>query len=446
MRRIKAAPANLNLPPGWVLPQGWQAYAMFGLLPLFWLIGLSAVVWVLIALPLAGSLALRRSDVQAPRRFGIWLLLVLWICASGIELTNTGRMIAWAWRASFYGAGTVIFLYIVNVPDWKLSIRTIVNSLAFYWILIVFGGWLGVLFPNVSFASPMQYVLPHGLLHNQYVFEHVHLQFAEVQHFLGFPVGRPETFFPYTNAWGSSFAMLTPFAICAMTQARSRSWRRTLQIAMALSLVPVVFSLNRGLWLSLGIGIIYATIRFAMRGDFRQVRRVLAVLALLAAVVAFSPLGDLAQGRFQHKTGDTGRIQRDQEAQQRLFDSPLLGFGAPLPSSDPTQSSVGTESEIFLLVFSHGIPGLGLWMLWFFYTLFRSARWRSPWAFWAHVTLLIALIQVPYYEITERLPIMLVAAAIAYRVMMRGPETDTEPQPAPNRPIDPALRRALVPA
>jgi hypothetical protein len=56
------------------------------------------------------------------------------------------------------------------------------------------------------------------------------------------------------------------------------------------------------------------------------------------------------------------------------------------------------------------------------------------------------LIQVPYYEITERLPIMLVAAAIAYRVMMRGPETDTEPQPAPNRPIDPALRRALVPA
>jgi len=446
MRRVQAAPVNLNLPPGWVLPQGWQAYAMFSLLPLFWLLGLSAIVWVLIAIPLAGSLALRRGDVQVPRRFGVWLLLVLWICASGIELTNTGRMIAWAWRASFYVSGTVIFLYIVNVPEWKLSIRTIVNSLAFYWILIVFGGWLGVLFPNVSFASPMQYVLPHGLLHNQYVFEHVHLQFAEVQHFLGFPVGRPETFFPYTNAWGSSFAMLTPFAICAMTQARSRSWKRTLQISMALSLVPVVFSLNRGLWLSLGIGIVYATIRFAMRGDFRQVRRVLGVVALILAVVAFSPLGDLATGRFQHKTGDTGRIQRDQEAQQRLFDSPLLGFGAPLPSSDPTQSSVGTESEIFLLVFSHGIPGLGLWMLWFFYTLFRSARWRSPWAFWAHVTLLIALIQVPYYEITERLPIMLVAAAIAYRVMMRGPETDTEPEPVPTRPIDPALRRALVPA
>jgi hypothetical protein len=171
---------------------------------------------------------------------------------------------------------------------------------------------------------------------------------------------------------------------------------------------------------------------------------VAAVIVILAGVVALSPLGDLAQGRFQHKTGDAGRIQRDQEAQQRLLDSPALGFGAPLPSTDPTQSSVGTESEIFLLVFSHGIPGLGLWMLWFFYTLFRSARWRSPWAFWAHISLLIALIQVPYYEITERLPIMLVAAAIAYRAMMREPEED--PEPVEKRRLRPARRRALVPA
>ena len=66
MRRIQAAPVNLNLPPGWVLPQGWQAYAMFALLPLFWLIGLSAIVWVLVAIPLAGSLALRRGDWFMP--------------------------------------------------------------------------------------------------------------------------------------------------------------------------------------------------------------------------------------------------------------------------------------------------------------------------------------------------------------------------------------------
>src|SRR5689334_19189408 len=108
--------------------------------------------------------------------------------------------------------------------------------------------------------------------------------------------------------------MLTPFAICAMTQATTRAWRRTLQISMALSLVPVVFSLNRGLWLSLGIGILYATTRFGMRGDFRQVGRLLPVIVILAAVVSLSPLVDLATHRSQHKAGDAGRLQRDQEA------------------------------------------------------------------------------------------------------------------------------------
>jgi hypothetical protein len=159
-------------------------------------------------------------------------------------------------------------------------------------------GWQAyAIFGLLPLASPMQHLLPGSLLHNQYVYEHVHLQFSEIQHFLGFPVGRPETFFAYTNAWGSAFAMLTPFAICAMMQARSRAW--------------------------------------------------------------------------------------------------------------------------------------------------RSARWRSPWAFWAHVTLLVALIQVPYYDITERLPIMLVAAAIAYREMMRAPAPEALPATARRAAIP--RRRALAP-
>jgi hypothetical protein len=440
MSRVPAAAVNHNLPPGWVLPRGWQAYAIFGLLPVWWLMGLSAVMWVMIAVPLLASMVLR-GGVRAPRRFGIWLLLLLWIGASAFELESGSRMIAWAWRGSFYVAGTILFLYLLNTPEKRLPTRSIVNALAFFWVVVVVGGWLGVLFPAVELASPMQYVLPGSFLHNQYVYEHVHLQFAEVQHFLGFPVGRPETFFAYTNAWGSAFAMLTPFAICAMLQARSRGWKLALRIAMAAAIVPVVFSLNRGLWLSLGAGLVYAVIRFGLRGEFRAASKVVAVFAVIGAVLVVSPLGNLATGRFQHKTGDTGRLQRDQEATQRLMQSPFTGYGAPLPSTDPTQSAVGTESMIFLLVFSHGIPGLALWMVWFFYTLFRSARWRSPWAFWAHVTILIALIQAPYYDLTERLPFMLVAAAIVYRDMMRAPA----PEPVPERrPV--ASRPALVPA
>jgi polysaccharide biosynthesis protein PslJ len=443
MFRVPADAIDMRVPREYVLPPGWQAFAIVGLIPLWWLLGASFFMWPMIALPLVAALVVR-GRVLAPRRFGIWLLFILWVVASGVELSDGGRALAWAWRLSFYVAGAAVFLYLVNVPERRISTRSIVNAMATLWVMVVVGGWAGVAFPGLDFASPIEKLLPRGLLTNEYVYAHVHLEFAQIQHFLGFPIGRPETFFAYTNAWGSAFAILTPCAICAMHQARSSGWKFLLRAAMAASIVPVVFSLNRGLWLSLGLALMYAMFRFWLRGDFRQALKVILTFAVVGAVLAASPLGDLASSRFSHKTGDTGRVERDLGAQEKIADSPILGFGAPLGAvSEPghKQSNLGTESEIFLLVFSHGVPGLALFLIWIFYTLFRSARWRSPWGFWAHVTILVACIQLPYYDVTERIPLIMVAAAIAYREIARVPEP--APSTAERRR---AGRQVLVPA
>jgi hypothetical protein len=435
---------DLRLPKAYTLPVGWQAYALFCLIPLWWVLGASFVMWPLITAPLMVAL-LYRGQVRAPLRFGIWLLFMLWVVASGVELSAGSRALAWAWRLSFYVSGAVLLLYIVNTPERRLPTRSIVNALAGFWVAVVAGGWAGVAFPGINFASPIEKLLPHSLAENQYVYAHVHLQFAEIQHFLGFPIGRPETFFAYTNAWGSAFAILTPFAVCALTQARSLAWKMVLRCSMAAAIVPVVFSLNRGLWLSLGVGLAYAMFRFWARGDFRQAAKVILAFAAIGAVLVVSPLGNLAQSRFQHKTGDTGRIARDIGAQERIGDSPILGFGAPLQqANDPShpQSGLGTESEVFLLVFSHGVPGLALFLVWMFYTLFRSAWWRSPWGFWAHVTILIACVQFPYYDVTERIPIIMVAAAIAYREISRSDTPPVVPRRA--RRVRPVMRRGLA--
>jgi len=433
----------MRVPREYVLPRGWQAFAIVALIPLWWLIGASFFMWPLIAFPLIAAMVVR-GRILAPRRFGIWLLFILWVIASGVELSDPSRALAWGWRLSFYVAGAAVFLYLVNVPERRISTRAIVNAMAALWVMVVFGGWLGVAFPGMNFASPMEKLLPHGLSQNQYVYAHVHLEFAQIQHFLGFPIGRPETFFAYTNAWGSAFAMLAPCAICAMLHAESRAWKTLLRFAMAASIVPVVFSLNRGLWLSLGLALMYAMFRFWLRGDFQQALKVILAFAVVGIILVVSPLGNLATSRFSHKTGDTGRIGRDLGAQEKIADSPILGFGAPLgavQSPSYNQATVATESEIFLLVFSHGVPGLALFLIWIFYTLFRSGRWRSPWCFWAHVTILVACIQLPYYDITERIPLVMVAAAIAYREIARNPE----PEPS-TRELRRARRQALVPA
>jgi polysaccharide biosynthesis protein PslJ len=443
MFRVPADAVDMRVPREYVLPRGWQAFAIVTLIPLWWLIGASFVMWPLIALPLLAAMAMR-GRILAPRRFGIWLLFIVWVIASGVELNDPNRALAWAWRLSFYVAGAAVFLYLVNMPERRLSTRAIVNAMAALWVMVVLGGWLGVAFPGLNFASPIEKLLPHGLAQNQYVYAHVHLEFAQIQHFLGFPIGRPETFFAYTNAWGSAFAILAPCAICAMLETTSAGWKLVLRGAMAASIVPIVFSLNRGLWLSLGLALMYAMLRFWLRGDFRQALKVIVAFAVVGIVLVASPLGDLATSRFSHKTGDTGRLQRDVGAQEKIGQSPILGFGAPLGAVQTPahkQSNLGTESEIFLLVFSHGVPGLALFLIGMFYTLFRSARWRTAYGFWAHITLVVACIQLPYYDVTERIPLIMVAAAIAYREIARHPE----PEPS-TRDIRRARRQALVPA
>jgi len=406
--------------PGWAQPpRGWQPYAIFLGLPLWWAAGFSFFMWPLITLPLVYPM-LRNGPIQVPRRFGLWIVFVCWMTASAVELQSGSRWIAWSWRLSFYVSATILFLYIYNASRDRIPTRSVINALAAYWIVVIAGGWIGVVFPTISLASPLEVILPHSLLNNTYFYAHVHLQVAELQRFLGFAEGRPQTFFAYTNAWGSTTAMLTPVALAALAAKPGPTWARVLKITLGLSIVPIVFSLNRGLWLSLGIGFAYAAVRFGALRDTRRVMRVVGTLIVVGALVAVSPLGGLVTARFSHQTGDTSRLARDQAAQAQVASSPLLGYGAPQQNTavTHTKKSVGTESEIFLLLYSHGVPALFFFGGWMAYTVVRTAKQRSrsaPAMFWIHVALLVGFVQAPYYELTERIPLMLAFAALLYR-------------------------------
>jgi O-antigen ligase len=161
-------------------------------------------------------------------------------------------------------------------------------------------------------------------------------------------------------------------------------------------------------------------VRFGALRDMRRVMRVVGAVLVVGALVAITPLGGLVTARFSHKTGDTSRLARDQAAQSQIISSPLLGYGAPQQAVGVTHTnkSVGTESEIFLLLYSHGVPALFLFGGFMAYTVVRTAKQRSrssPPLFWVQVALLVACLQAPYYELTERVPLMLVFAALLYR-------------------------------
>jgi hypothetical protein len=399
-----------------LLPPAWVLYALLVAFPLWWVLGLGAFVWPVLALPMLGSLVLRR-EVRAPKGFGIWFAFLLWMLGSALMLDDPTRGLVFLYRASLYLSATVLLLYVYNSTEAQLPTEKILLVLGVFWAYVVAGGFLGVLWSDVSFSTPVEAIVPGRFLANDWFFQLVHPRFAQIHDFLGYPVGRPTAPFVYTNEWGSNFALLTPLVIASWSFIRRPAWRVTTMVLLAASAIPIVMSLNRGLWLSLGLGLLYASWRFALLGRGAAFGGVLLLFAVLGLIIAFTPLRELVADRLVTGHSNRARITLASEAGEGVLDSPLLGYGSPRPSAEnPNLPSVGTQGQLWLVLFSHGIPGALFFVGWFVYVAWASRRGGSWATFWCHITVVIVLLQLPYYGmLPSQIHVVILASALALR-------------------------------
>lgn len=398
------------------LPQGWPVYALFLGFPLWWVLGLAAFIWPIMAVPMALSL-MARERVRVPRGFGLYLLFVIWMLASGLELTGPDRIFGFVYRASLYASAGILCLYLYNAPKRLLPTSAIVRTMVLFWTIVVAGGIYGILAPAVEFKTLAESLVPQRLLANDFVYQLVHPATAQVQTFLGYPVPRPKAPFVFTNDWGGAFALLVPFLLAGWSQIRSFARRGLVRLIAAVSLVPVVFSLNRVLWLSIVVGVIYGSMRFALRGRVGALQGVFAIMAVGSLLFIYGPTRQLIDDRIATPHSNQGRTTLYKEATEQVAKSPLLGYGAPRPSRrNPNLPSVGTQGQFWLVLFSHGIPATVFFVSWFLYAFWRTRRAASSTALWCHVVVLLALVQMPFYGLlSAQLHIVLVAMAVAFR-------------------------------
>ena len=117
MFRFPADAIDMRVPREYTLPRGWQAYAIVGLIPLWWLIGVSFVHVAADRAAAPRGARPVRGCVRARAGSASGSCFILWVIASGVELSDSGRALAWAWRLSFYVAGAVLFLYSLTCPS-----------------------------------------------------------------------------------------------------------------------------------------------------------------------------------------------------------------------------------------------------------------------------------------------------------------------------------------
>ena len=398
------------------LPAWPVAIAFIGF-PLWWVLGLGDMAWPLFALVMLLALA-RTKRLRAPKGFGIWMLFMVWMLCSMIQLDEAVRVLGFFYRYGLYLAATVIFIYVYNARR-QLSERRILGILTIFWLGVVAGGYAGLAFPLWELKTPIAYVMPQFLLDNSYVHD---MAFRQLTQFNPDPnayvtaAPRPSAPFLYANGWGNVYSLLTPVVVlyAAMVRRGIKLW--LLAIALVLSIIPAFLTLNRGMFLGLGLAMLYIGLRAALLGH----AKILLALVCMALIAGTSYMVLPVQERIDQRTSkvesidDRGNLYL--ETFDRTLESPLFGFGAPRTSERADQPSVGTQGQVWLVMFSHGFVGLSLFLGWLGFLFMRTIRRTDLVGLVCNTLLLVAFAEVFYYGILGAgLVIVMVAGALGLR-------------------------------
>jgi polysaccharide biosynthesis protein PslJ len=423
----------------------WPLAALFVGFPLWWVLGLSAVIWSVLAVPMLVAL-IWRHRTKAPAPIMVWFVFLVWVLMSGLQLESGTKLITFTYRLSLYAAAGVLFLYVYNLPRGGRADLKVLRILTIFWMIVVVGGYVGILGGAHTFTAAIEYVLPHSLRHQPFVQELVQPALAQVENFLGVAVPRPSAPFPYTNNWGGNIAVLSPVAFAALGAAGRGLRRKAIIGFLIASLVPMVVSLNRGMFLSLGVGLLYVAIRLAIRGRVTALLSLLGLLALCAILVAVTPLGHLVTENLTstHGHSNTTRLSVTQQAIDGANQSPIFGYGEPQAvTGQGGTPPIGTQGQLWMVLYSNGYIATALFLGFFLAVLWQTRRARGTGGLWLHVVPLIALAQITFYGwLPAELQVVMVVAALAYRRCWNG---QSDPLAVQRDQLDDASRYRAAP-
>ena len=375
----------------------WPLYAMFGLVPLWWGLG----VWYFV-FPFFGVLLFilmaTRGRIRRPTGTSLWLILLALVLISAIGLGGATTAMVFALRQGHVVTGFLAGVYVYNLARDGVPWPRIAGPLILYWLAVVGLGWFGVLAPTFSMPSPFALLLPDGLAGERYVQALTSLDATEFNPWSQNPIYRPAAPFPYTNNWGTAYCFLVPFVLACLTAVRDRRVRTVLLVSLPLSVVPAFLTLNRGMFIGLGAGVLYLLGREIARGRVRLMLPI-AVLVLVGWIVTlFIPVTELISNRTS--TTDSTRDRLDLYAQTwtAVLKSPLIGHGAPA-SVDTTFAAepLGTQGMLWQLLYSHGIPATVVFYLILAVVARRTATAVTRTGLWLSALPVIAAVITPFY-------------------------------------------------
>jgi len=407
---------------------------------------MSEILVFVLAVPMALQLV-RRRTVVVPRGFGWWLLFLLWMLVGlpllftdapdGVTDSGAGRIPVFVYRAIWYLACTTILLWVGNLDERDLPTRRVMRLLGWLFVVTTAGGLLGVFASHFELTSLVELVLPKGITSSPFVKALAHPQAAEIQNVLGPDLARPIAPFAYANSWGSNFALTLPFFLVSWLGPEGGWRRRVAPVVLLLSAIPVIYGLNRGLWICLGLGALVLAIRLAFSGRASALVALGATLVLGMGLIFASPLGTLLVERLHHGHSNSRRGELlTTTVKSTVEGSPVAGFGSTRRVQGSFDSiaggstpdcracgvpPMGTQGQIWLVIFSQGLGGLAFFLAFFFSQFAHYWRSRTVLQSIGTVILLFYAVQLFIYD-TLGWPLFIIMTSIGlmWRERWRG--------------------------
>ena len=254
-------------------------------------------------------------------------------------------------------------------------------------VAIVLGA-LSLLLPNFGFVTPSTYFLPGGFRDEGSAIARL----SQLQPVLGEASPRPSAPFPFTNAWGNNLSLLLVWLVVGWAVLGTKLRRLALYALLLVAVAPIVFSLNRGMWIGLGISLAVVAVRLALRGRVKVLAALVLTLTIGAFCFAASPLETMVQARLETGHSNDVRGSLLSTAIDSAQQSPIVGFGTTRKTlgSDasiaigPSEAcprcgsrNIGSTGQLTLLLISQGFLGVALYFGFLITILFRYARDHS---------------------------------------------------------------------
>ncbi|MFY1585530.1 O-antigen ligase family protein [Micromonospora sp. WMMD734] len=375
----------------------WPLLAMFGLVPLWWMLGGFYLGWSVFGVVLLG-LMVTRGRVALPAGTACWLVLLALVLLSFTRLDRATAYLTSGLRFGFMLTALIVCVYVYNLVRDGVPWEQVLRPLGWYWLGVVALGWLAVLAPQFQLTTPVEMLLPGGMSGERFIQALTHVRANEFNPVSRAPIYRTAAPYPYTNNWGTAYALLVPCVLAYLTSVRTGKFRVALLVSLPLSMVPAFMTLNRGMFLGLGAGLAYLGLRALVRGNAKLIASIGGLVLLVWVVSLVVPVQELIDNRVSSTDTNVDRMDLYVRTLQAVERSPLLGYGAP-NSVDTTlaEEPLGTQGMIWQVLYSHGIPALVAFLAWLALIAKRLAGAVSPAGQWLSTIPVIALVVIPVY-------------------------------------------------